>query len=255
MEKLIRLQKAIASTGYCSRRKAEEMIQEGRVSIDGVTCSKLGTKVDPSSTKIRVDGEILSFKHVKFNKYYVLNKPTGIITSSSRKEGFKTIYDFFDNKDPRIKSVGRLDVNTEGLLLMTTDGELIYRLTHPKFGVRRKYLVRAKGIIPKLRFEQVAQNGITIEEEGKPAVKVKNIGFMNLRYTDSYSWFEIEVGEGRNREIRKIVEKMGGIVSRLKRIVYGTVYKNIPPKGQYRELTEEEINSLYKLVKLKRSSF
>ena len=249
MAKLVRLQKIIADTGYCSRRKAEELISSGRVSVNGKLITKLGSSFDPAKIKeLKVDGEKLKFKKLSEHKYYVLNKPTGVISSSSRKEGFKTIYDFIDDKDERLKAVGRLDVNTDGILIMTTDGDLLYRLTHPKFNVRRKYLVRAKGIIPREKFIQVAKNGIKIDD----GPKVVNLGFSNIRYTESYTWFEIELGEGRNREVRKIVERMGALVARLKRIAYGTVYKAIPPKGRYRKLTEQEINSLYKLVELKR---
>jgi len=242
-----RLQKVIASTGYCSRRKAEELITEGKVTVNGKRITELGTKVDPLDDQIKVGAKLLTIPYKKNLLYYVLNKPSGCITAKSDPNGRAIVMDFFPKNLKRLIPVGRLDYNTEGILLFTDDGELLHRLTHPSYEVRRRYLVRTKGLISPEKLQKLEVSGIFVD-----GVKLKNINIKDIRHSGSATWFQIEIGEGRNKEVRKIVLALGAEVSRLKRIAYGPIHKGIPPKGSIRELTKEEVNQLYTAVGLKR---
>lgn len=242
-----RLQKLIASTGFCSRRKAEELILEGKVSVNGRIIKELGTKADPSNDSIKVNGKLLVLPKIERYRYFVLNKPAGYITSLNDPEGRPIVMDLMPRNVRRLLPVGRLDYNTEGILIFTNDGEVLHRLTHPRYGVKRNYLVRTKGGIPAEKIDKVQRNGVFID-----GVKIRDIKISNIRHTPNASWFEIEIGEGRNREVRKIVEAMDSEVARLKRIAYGPVCSGIPPKGRFRELSREEIKAILELVQLKR---
>jgi pseudouridine synthase len=203
----------------------------------------MGVKVDPTTDVIKVDGMTIRPPKKSSYLYFVLNKPSGYITSLHDPEGRQTVMELLPPMARRLRPVGRLDYNTEGILLFTDDGELLHRLTHPSYGVRRRYLVRAKGIIEQEKLEKLKTSGIFLE-----GAKIKNIDISDIRCTNNCTWFEIEIGEGRNREIRKIVMALGGEVSRLKRIAYGAVYKGIPPKGLFRPLTKQEVQELYTMV-------
>lgn len=244
----IRLHKAIAESGFCSRRKAEEYIAAGKVAVNGKKITVMGVKVDPFTDEIKIDGKRITVPRIKRNVYLVLNKPCGYITSLSDPFNRPIVMDLLPKDYRRLIPVGRLDYNTEGILLFTDDGELVHRLTHPSYGVRRTYLVRTKGIIEQERLEKIAEKGIFVD-----GYKLKDIDIRNIRYSGSATWFEIEIGEGRNREIRKIVEALGAEVSRLKRTAYGPIYRGIPPKGLFRELSSTEIKEIYTMVKLERS--
>ena len=205
----------------------------------------MGVKVDPLEDVIKVDGSTIRPPKKSSYLYFVLNKPSGYITTLSDPEGRQTVMELLPPSARRLRPVGRLDYNTEGILLFTDDGELLHRLTHPSYGVRRRYLVRAKGLIEEERLMKLKTSGIFVD-----GVKIKNIDVSEIRSTGNSTWFEIEVGEGRNREIRKIVLALGGEVSRLKRIAYGAVYRGIPPKGMFRPLSRQEVQDLYSLVGL-----
>jgi 23S rRNA pseudouridine2605 synthase len=244
-----RLQKIIASTGFCSRRRAEELIQSGEVFVNGKVVTELGFKADPINDFIRVGRSNIT-KRVKGKTEHlhgVLNKPAGCISTMHDPEGRLTVLKLLTKKfrTAGLKPVGRLDTNTEGILLFTNDGELLHRLTHPSFGIRRRYLVRARGKIEYYKFDELVKNGANID--GAP---IKNIDVKEIRHTEGSTWFEIEVGEGKNREIKKIVEALGSEVSRLKRIAYGPIESGIPPKGKFRELKESEVKELYSMCKL-----
>lgn len=242
-----RLQKIIASAGVCSRRTAEQMILEGRVILNGKRVTKLGVKANPFTDEIKVDHKAIHVPYKKKYIYFVLNKPSGYITSLSDPFERPIVMDLFPRDMKRLIPVGRLDYNTEGILLFTDDGELVHRLTHPKYGVRRRYLVRTKGIIPREKLDKLMASGIFLE-----GVKLKDIVVDDIRYTGSATWFQIEIGEGRNREVRKIVLALGAEVSRLKRIAYGPIFNRIPPKGNFRPLSSEEIYDLYNIVGLEK---
>ncbi len=242
-----RLQKIIASTGFCSRRKAEELILDGKVSVNGKIIKELGSKADPYNDSIKVNGKQLILSKVERYRYFVLNKPAGYITSLSDPQGRPIVMDLLPRNIKRLLPVGRLDYNTEGILLFTNDGEALHRLTHPKFGVKRTYLVRTKGGIPQEKLDKVQRSGVYVQ-----GALVKDIKIRNVRHTSNASWFEIEIGEGRNREVRKIVEAMDSEVARLKRIAYGPISSGIPPKGRFRELTRDEIKAISDLLQIKR---
>ena len=242
-----RLQKLIASAGICSRRKAEDLILRGKVTVNGKVIKELGTKADPYEDEVRVEGKTLVLSKAERYRYFVLNKPAGFITSLKDPEGRPIVMDLMPKGVRRLLPVGRLDYNTEGILIFTNDGELLHRLTHPKFGITRTYLVRTKGGIPAEKLEKLQTNGIFLD-----GVKINDIKIANIRHTTNATWFEIEIGEGRNREVRKIVEALGSEVARLKRIAYGPVSSGVPPKGRFRELSKEELRIIFELVQLKR---
>lgn len=238
----IRLNKAISDTGLCSRRKADELIQDSKVKVNGQTINTLGYKVDTKNDKILVNGKRLFTIQNKEYKCLVLNKPKGFITTKTDPENRPTVMDLIPKKYRNLKPVGRLDFNTEGILIFTDDGELLYRLTHPKFQINRTYLVRAKGTIAEEKFKNLTE----IKVDG---IEIKDFIINNLRYSPSATWFEITIAEGKNREVRKIVEAMGSEVSRLTRIAYGTIYK-APAKGKTRLVEGKEKAELYKLVNM-----
>lgn len=242
-----RLQKVIASAGICSRRKAEEFILAGKVSVNGRIVKELGTKADPYQDSIKVDGKTIILSKTERYQYFVLNKPAGYITSLSDPQGRPIVMDLMPKGIKRLLPVGRLDYNTEGILLFTNDGETLHRLTHPKFGIKRTYLVRTKGGIPAERIQKAQTSGVYVD-----GVVIRDIKVANIRHTPNATWFEIEIGEGRNREVRKIVESLGSEVARLKRIAYGPVVSGIPPKGRFRELSKDELKTIFELVQIKR---
>ena len=213
--------------------------------MNGRKVDTMGFKVDPEVDVIKVDGSTMRPPKKSSFLYFVLNKPSGYITSLNDPEGRQTVMELLPPMARRLRPVGRLDYNTEGILLFTDDGELLHRLTHPSYGVRRRYLVRAKGMIEQEKLLKLKTNGIFLD-----GTKIKNIDVSEIRSTNNATWFEIEVGEGKNREIRKIVLALGGEVSRLKRIAYGTIFKGIPPKGMFRPLSKQEVKDLYTLVGL-----
>jgi len=244
-----RLQKIIASSGFCSRRKAEELIASGAVTVNGEVVKEAGSKADPKNDVIKINNRINI--SVKVNRKElctgVLNKPSGFICTMNDPEGRPTVSRLLTKRYRKHKMlpVGRLDVNTEGVLIFTNDGELMNRLTHPRTGIARVYLVRARGEIPMQGFEEIAKNGIKIDND-----VISDIKIFNVRYAGASTWFEIEIYEGKNREVRRIVEYLGSEVSRLKRIAYGPIGRAIPPKGKFRELRADEIEDLYELCGL-----
>lgn len=193
-------------------------------------------QIDPRTDDVSYNNrKIKSFNEEHI--YLVFNKPAGCICAKFDER--KSVFDYLPKRYKHLTNVGRLDFNTEGILLFTNDKPLIHKLTHPKFGIRKTYLVRALGIIPEESFNKILKEGVDID-----GYKITNFSVRDLRYTDNYTWFEIEVGEGRNREIRKIVEVLGFQVTRLKRIAFGNIYKRIPPKCKFRLLSDDEISFL-----------
>lgn len=236
VQEFIRLNKFISNAGVCSRRSADTLIKEGKILVNGKTVTTPSTKVDPEYDNVSYNNrKIKSFNDD--NIYLVFNKPAGCICSKYDER--KSVFDYLPKRYKLLTNVGRLDFNTEGILLFTNDKPLIHKLTHPKFGVRKNYLVRALGIIPEEDFSKILKDGIEID-----GYTITNFNIRDLRYTDNYTWFEIEVGEGRNREIRKIVETLGFQVTRLKRIAFGKICKRIPPKTKFRLLSNDEISYL-----------
>ena len=239
-----RLQKIIASAGIASRRKAEELILAGRVQINGKIVTELGTRANPAEDHIRVDGKLL--QGPERLRYFMLNKPKGYVTTSSDPQGRHTVMEFFLGRGrggERVYPVGRLDYASEGLLLMTNDGELANQLTRASSQVEKVYLVKISGRPPEQSLDQI-RNGIMIDKghPGEGRVMTAPVGLKLVRNAEN-PWFELTLIEGRNREIRKMFEEVGHHVEKIRRVGYGPLVLDVEP-GQVRELSGDEVEQL-----------
>lgn len=237
-----RLQKVIAHSGHCSRRKAEEFIKEGRVSVNGQIVKELGVKVGKSDV-ITVQGQLIVREEPV---YYILNKPKGFLCSTVSENGKPSVMDILEDVDERIYPIGRLDFNTSGLLLLTNDGEFANLMMHPSHKIAKKYNVRCKG---RLNGSDVfkLENGIEIDgyKTKRAKVKVKKYD----RFKDD-THLDITIYEGRNQQIRKMFLNIGHGVKQLKRVQYGTMTLDKLNIGEYRRLKIHEIKELVNLAKL-----
>ncbi len=236
--RLERLQKILAKAGIASRRHAEELITEGRVQVNGQVVSTLGTKADPARDHIRVDGKLL--QGAERLRYFMLNKPKGYVTTVSDPEGRPTVMQFFTKMGERLYPVGRLDYLSEGLLLVTNDGELAHALTRAASGVEKTYLVKVAGQPGEDELERL-RTGVAIER-GKPGegkVRTAPARIRQVRAGDN-PWFEVVLIEGRNRELRKMFEEIGHHVEKIRRVGYGPLVLDLEP-GKLRELEPEEL--------------
>ncbi|HXP09881.1 MAG TPA: pseudouridine synthase [Acidobacteriaceae bacterium] len=238
-----RLQKIVAAAGIASRRKAEELITSGRVQVNGQTVKELGSKADPELDHIRVDGKLLK-KPQQF-RYFMLNKPKGVVTTVSDPEGRPTVMKFFARAGARLFPVGRLDYQSEGLLLMTNDGELANVLTSAASHVEKTYLVKVsgkptEGELEQLRRGVMIERGRRGEREGRVMTQPAKISL--VRDTDN-PWYEVVLTEGKNREIRKMFEEVGHFVEKVRRVGFGPLVLDVPP-GETRELSEDEVTQL-----------
>ena len=247
-----RLQKIIAAAGVTSRRKAEELITEGRVQVNGQTIVELGAKADASLDHIRVDGKLLAKPGQGTNRlrYAVLNKPKGYITSASDPEGRPTVMEFFPG-GTRVFPVGRLDYQSEGLLLMTNDGELANLLTRAANKVPKVYLVKISGKPSEESLNQL-RAGIMIDkgrnkDEKLGRVLTQPAGIRRVRDAEN-PWYEVTLTEGRNREIRKMFEEVGHFVEKIRRVEYGPLVLDVEP-GEVRELTPDEVLALQRAAR------
>jgi 23S rRNA pseudouridine2605 synthase len=236
--KLDRLQKILAQAGVASRRKAEEMIEQGRVQLNGKVVTELGTKADAARDHIRVDGKLL--QGAERLRYFVLNKPRGFVTTVKDPEGRPTVMQFFDKMRERLYPVGRLDYMSEGLLLVTNDGELANRLTRASAGVEKTYLVKVAGIPTESELDQL-RSGVAIErgKPGSPKVRTSPARIRQVRQGDN-PWYEVVLIEGRNRELRKMFEEIGHFVEKIRRVGYGPLVLDQEP-GNLRELDPQEL--------------
>jgi 23S rRNA pseudouridine2605 synthase len=238
-----RLQKIIAAAGVTSRRKAEELITEGRVQVNGAVVTELGTKAELGRDHIRVDGKLL--QGAEQHRYYMLNKPKGFVTTVSDPENRPTVMKFFERAKGRVYPVGRLDYLSEGLLLMTNDGELANLLTKASTGIEKTYLVKVSGQPTPAAIEQL-RSGVMIEKgragtrEGRVMTAPAEI---RLVKPAENPWYEIILIEGRNRELRKMFEEVGHHVEKIRRIGFGPLVLDVPP-GEVRELGEDEVEAL-----------
>jgi 23S rRNA pseudouridine2605 synthase len=240
--KLERLQKILAKAGISSRRKAEELILGGRVQINGKVVMELGTKADPARDHVRVDGKLL--QGPERIRYFVLNKPKGFVTTVSDPEGRPTVMQFFATEHERLYPVGRLDYLSEGLLLVTNDGELANKLTKAASGVEKTYLVKVAGQ-PSEEGLEALRSGVVIERGrgiGSGRVRTAPAQIRQVRQGDN-PWYEVIIIEGRNRELRKMFEEIGHHVEKIRRVGYGPLILDLEP-GKLRELEAEEVHSL-----------
>jgi pseudouridine synthase len=227
-----RIQKILSQAGIASRRASEQLMLEGRVSVNGETIRELGTKADPATDDIRVDGRRIKIpeRHV----YVLLNKPRGYVTTRSDPQKRPTVIDLLKGVREYIYPVGRLDYDSEGLLILTNDGELAARLTHPRHEVPRVYEARVLGE-PDAHDLSRLSKGVVIEGHRTGPAKVVALGPGQLRIT---------VHEGRNRQVRKMCEAIGHPVSELRRVSIGPIRDGKLKVGQWRELTAQEVESL-----------
>ncbi|MBK8551916.1 MAG: rRNA pseudouridine synthase [Ignavibacteria bacterium] len=240
MDNLVRLNKFIASNGVSSRRKVDELITQGRVTVNGDTVVELGFKVNPETDKVQVDGENIRVSTKKI--YLILNKPNGVITSVSDEKHRTTVIDLIKSKD-KIFPVGRLDYNTTGLLLLTNDGELANKLMHPKGEIYKTYFVKlSKPLEEKHRLKLT--EGIKLEGKETAPSKIR-YPKKNNNYQDLY----ISIYEGRNRQVRNMFEHYGYFVRELERTEYAGLKIGDLRQGEWRKLTPEEITKLNELVK------
>ena len=239
--KLERLQKILSRAGVASRRTAEEMIAAGRVLVNGKVVTQLGSKADSARDHIRVDGKLLH--GAERHRYFMLNKPRGYVTTVSDPEGRPTVMEFFAGSRERIYPVGRLDYLSEGLLLMTNDGELANLLTKAGSGVEKTYLVKVAGQPTAEELERL-RSGVAIEkgEPGSTRVRTAPARIRPFREGDN-PWFEVVLIEGRNRELRKMFGAIGHFAEKIRRVGYGPLVLDMEP-GKMRELDEEEVKAL-----------
>jgi 23S rRNA pseudouridine2605 synthase len=248
-----RLQKIVAAAGIASRRKAEELITSGRVQVNGKKVTELGSKADPERDHIRVDGKLLK-KPEKF-RYFMLNKPKGVVTTVSDPEGRPTVMKFFARAGARVFPVGRLDYQSEGLLLMTNDGELANVLTSAASKVEKTYLVKVSGKPTEAELEQL-RRGVMIERgrrgerEGRVMTQPASISL--VRDTEN-PWYEVILTEGKNREIRKMFEEVGHFVEKVRRVGFGPLVLDVQP-GEMRELDEAEVAQLRRAARKRAAS-
>lgn len=231
-----RLQRLLASAGFGSRRQCEDLIEAGRVEVDGTIVTKLGTTVDPSTQKVRVDGVLLKKQKLV---YYAVNKPVGFVTTNRDPHGRPRVIDLVP-RDERVFPVGRLDRNSEGLILLTNDGELAQKLTHPKFGVRKVYRVTVAGKVDGETMRQM-RKGIHIAEG---FVRVEGAKLLKARSRSTE--MEIILREGKNREIRRILARLGHKVQHLRRIAVGPLRLGEVPSGAYRVVSNQEVEKLWR---------
>jgi pseudouridine synthase len=231
-----RLQKILSQAGIASRRASEKLMLEGRVSVNGTTVTELGTKADPASDDIRVDGRRI--KAPERHRYVLLNKPRGYVTTRSDPQKRATVLDLLRGVREYIYPVGRLDYDSEGLLILTNDGDLAARLTHPRHGVARVYEARVLGEPDAHDISRLAK-GVTVEGRRTEPAEIVALGPGRLRIT---------VREGRNRQVRKMCEAIGHPVDELKRVAIGPIRDPKLRVGHWRELTDKEVATLRRAV-------
>ncbi|MGN6555764.1 MAG: pseudouridine synthase [Verrucomicrobiota bacterium] len=232
---MVRLQKFLADAGVASRRGSEQLILAGQVQVNGHSVRLLGTKVDPLHDRVTVEGKPV---HVKRKLYVALNKPRGCVCSRKDEHQRPTIYELLPKEWTNLYSVGRLDYDTEGLIFLTTDGEFALRLTHPRYEVRKKYVAMVEGRVD-VEMLQKFTRGIISEGEKLKAEKARLISASSSRST-----VELELAEGKNREVRRLFESQGRTVKRLERVQIGKIRIGELKPGKWRTLTEPEIKSL-----------
>jgi len=235
----MRLQKYMALCGVASRRASEELIKNGQVQVNGKVVLEMGTVVDPDKDRVSVDGKTV--RPEKKKVYIMLNKPVGIVTSLKDEKGRSVVTDLIEGVDERIYPVGRLDSDTSGLLLLTNDGELAFKLTHPSKRIFKKYIAIVEGLPNKGELERL-RNGIKIDGRVTSKAKVKV-----LKNFGEDSILEIEIFEGRNRQVKKMCEAVNHPVKKLKRVAFGELQLGGLEAGNWRFLNDEELSFIRSL--------
>jgi 23S rRNA pseudouridine2605 synthase len=241
-EGLIRLQKLLAQSGVASRRRCEELMLAGLVEVDGEVVTRLGTKVDPTTAVIHVDGKRLP--PVSEHVYLVLNKPRGVVSTMSDPEGRRTLSDFVADRPERLFHVGRLDTDTEGLILLTNDGDFAQRVAHPSYELTKTYVAEVAGVVAKATVRRLLA-GVTLEDGPVDVSSCRVVSTQGDR-----SIVELVIHEGRNRIVRRLLEEAGHSVRRLTRTAIGPVLLRGLPQGQLRDLSRDELGVLLDAARL-----
>lgn len=236
----MRLQKWLADAGVASRRKCETLINEGRVSVNG-KIAELGSSADENDI-VELDGKRI--ENAVEKAVFAFNKPRGVLCTSEDPQGRKTVQDFFKDQPMRLYNIGRLDYESEGLLLMTNDGELAYRLTHPKYEIEKTYHVVCDALLTKAQIEML-EKGVELEDGLTAPARFEN----PKRQENGYFSFDLSIHEGKNREVRRMIEKLGRRTVRLQRLRIGNVNIKGLKSGCWRRLTKEEVIELASLCK------
>jgi 23S rRNA pseudouridine2605 synthase len=236
---LTRLNKIIADAGVTSRRGADELIIDGRVSVDGIVIRELGAKFDPHMHHVEVDGETITASLTK--TYLALHKPRGVLSTMFDPEGRPSLADFIDLRTERLFHVGRLDKDSEGLILLTNDGDLTFRATHPSFGLEKCYIIEFEGALPK-GIEKTLRNGVELEDGMARVLDYKQL---------SPTWLEVTIHEGRYHIIRRLMEAIGVEVLRLVRTKFGPISLGDTPEGRWRDLNDGELLNLQNALDIK----
>jgi len=235
----MRLNKIIADAGITSRRGADELIADGRVTVDGRPIRELGAKVDPDKHEVAVDGETIRRSLTK--SYLVLHKPKGVLSTMYDPEGRPSLADFIDLRKERLFHVGRLDKDSEGLILLTNDGDLTFRATHPSFGLEKTYIIEFEGRL-ETGVDKVLLKGVELEDGMGRVLSFKQL---------SANWIEVKIHEGRYHIIRRLMEAVGVEVLRLIRTNFGPISLGDTPEGRWRDLNEQELFNIQKALNLK----
>lgn len=231
----MRLNKFLSNSGVASRRKCDEIILEGKVQVNGKVVKELGTTINEKKDKITVEGKAVklpsSFVYIK------LNKPKGYACTASDEKGRKTIYDLV-NCQERLFSIGRLDYDTEGLIILTNDGDFANKVAHPRYEMEKEYRVTAEGEIKESELA-VMRKGVVVDGERMPSAKVEWLSFEN-----GFTKLSVVINEGQNRQVRRMFEAIGHAIKLLKRVRIGAVKLGGLSRGEYKDLTQDELNSL-----------
>ncbi len=239
---LVRLHKLLARSGVASRRKCEELMLAGDVTVDGEVVTRLGTKVDPTTAVIRVDGKRLP--PVSPHVYLVLNKPRGVVSTMSDPSGRRTLGDVVADRPERLFHVGRLDTDTDGLILLTNDGDFAQRVAHPSYELDKTYVAEVDGVVTKPVLTRLRQ-GVTLED-GPVEVSAARL----VSATADRSIVELTIHEGRNRIVRRLLDEVGHPVRRLTRTAVGPVALTGLKPGELRDLTRDELGTLLDAARL-----
>lgn len=236
---MLRLQKFLADCGVASRRASENLIKEGRISVNGEIITQMGFMVDEEIDEIKFDGSTV--KPVAKKIYVMLNKPSGFVTTVADDKGRPTVLELVSDIQDRLFPVGRLDYDTEGLLLLTNDGNLTYKITHPKNEIKKTYVAEVTGNI-SMETIIALRRGVVIDGYKTQPAEVEVVGATKLG-----TKLEITISEGRNRQVRKMFESQGCIVKKLKRTKEAGLMLGHLPLGKWRKLSESEVNMLKKI--------
>jgi 23S rRNA pseudouridine2605 synthase len=238
---LERLQKIIAHAGFASRREAETMIREGRVTVNGKVVTELGSKANPTSDHVKVDGKLIT--RAEEHRYILLYKPKEVMTTVEDPQGRKTVIQLVKGVRERIYPIGRLDFHSEGLIVLTNDGDLAFKVSHPKHGSVKTYHVKVRGV-PEERLVDKLQRGITLDGKRTLPCEIARMKTTGRNDDEGNSWFEVRLREGRTQQIRKMFQAVGHPVSKLRRVAIGPISDPHLTPGEWRELTPREVKML-----------